>query len=473
MNDKERHQDPTKVKSPSAYSNLKRAFNEFLNVPIYILIGALLLLWVAVALDHERPGWLEPLRQFLANNLFPDSQTTGNYLSVLVGGLLTVTSITLSMIMIALQQSASNMGNLVVDQFINRRRNQVHFGFFVALSVYVLILYGLVTNAFNPVIAASLALILTAVSMFVLILLVYTVFNQLRPEVIIQTVHNNAIRARQRELTSLGRTRRVSKMDFGFSRKVHSQNHGFITNIDLNVIEELQPRLSGEYEILLKVHFGSYISYGDILAEIRAQVQNDLDMLEPGVRQMTKLGIQRNVHNDSSYSLEQFEGIGWTAASSSKQNPETGLMVIRFMRDVLSRFLAMENGYGNQLTLPVVYEDVVITHLLDEFEAMAVVSSESLQYQSFAEVFDAINVLYDRLPKDLRDHVDRSLLRMLAVMGDLTLTRELEAASGRLVTTLKQAGSWDTANAIEKACDKLGLSIGELNSKSTRVPSGG
>jgi uncharacterized membrane protein len=52
---------------------------------------------------------------------------------------MTVASITISLLLLALQQSAANMTTQILDQSLRRRINQAHFGFFLGLALYSLV----------------------------------------------------------------------------------------------------------------------------------------------------------------------------------------------------------------------------------------------------------------------------------------------------------------------------------------------
>ena len=58
---------------------------------------------------------------------------------------MTVASITISLLLLALQQSAANMTTQILDQFLRRRINQAYFGFFVGLALYSLVTLTLAT----------------------------------------------------------------------------------------------------------------------------------------------------------------------------------------------------------------------------------------------------------------------------------------------------------------------------------------
>ncbi len=120
--------------------------------------------------------------------------------------------------------------------------------------------------------------------------------------------------------------------------------------------------------------------------------------------------------------------------------------------------------------MPVVYADTAFEQLLDAFEALAVISSESMQYQIFAEVLRTFAVMYPHLPAERHARVEDLLLRILSALGDHVLTRDLNSALSALLQTLEACKRFETAALIREAQMKLHQTVGHLNSRSTRVP---
>lgn len=106
---------------------------------------------------------------------------------------------------------------------------------------------------------------------------------------------------------------------------------------------------------------------------------------------------------------------------------------------------------------------------MDAFESLAVVSSESMQHQVFAEVISTLALMYARLPPEQQARTEDLILRILSALGDHVLTRELNSALSALSSTLAESGRSETASLVEKAQRQLGQSVGKLNSRSTRV----
>lgn len=123
-------------------------------------------------------------------------------------------------------------------------------------------------------------------------------------------------------------------------------------------------------------------------------------------------------------------------------------------------------------TLPVVYRDTLLTTLMDAFESLAVVCSESMQGQNFAEVLRTFAIMFDRLPPEQQCRAEDSIRRILSALGDEVLTTELDRALAALIAALTAAGRQETAATVAAAQAELATSIGRLNSRSTRVPRG-
>lgn len=177
------------------YETIRRAFAEFLTIPTSMILGFLLLAAGSHALDRTEIAWLEPIRQVLKAYVFANAKATSDLLSTIAGGLITITSITFSLLLLAVQQSAASMTSEVFDQFLRRRHNQAYFGFFVGLALYTLVVLATVGDPFNPIYGATLAILLTVIALYLLILLLYTTINQIRPVEIIETIHDHTLAA--------------------------------------------------------------------------------------------------------------------------------------------------------------------------------------------------------------------------------------------------------------------------------------
>lgn len=164
--------------------------------------------------------------------------------------------------------------------------------------------------------------------------------------------------------------------------------------------------------------------------------------------------------------------IGWTSISTAKSNPTPGLLVIHSLRGLLARWAEDESDLPEKPPAPVVYTDTVPAKLMNALESLAVVATESMQHQSFAEVLQTFSVLFKRLPQDQQARAEDLILRILSGLGDHILTLRLEEQLSALATALTESGRPETASAVRTARDTLARSVGKVNSRATRLEPG-
>ncbi len=317
--------------------SLRRALSSFLAVPTGVIIIFVLLALGTYSLEQADLGWLQPLRNVMEAHVFGDPAATSALLGTIAGGVITITSITFSLLLLALQQSAGSMTHQVFDQFLRRRLNQLYFGFFVGMALYALITLATVDPPFNPVLGATLALILTCVALYVLLLLIYSTISQMRPTDIVRTIHDHTLRARQRQLALIRRTRRSSRLPSRGAIALRAPRDGFIVGIDLDAIEDAVKRASAPVEIVFHLSIGSYVAFQDQIAEVRAERGDDAVQIAARVERATHLGRERNLDDDPAYGIEQLATIAWRSISTSQQNPSPGIATIHNLRDLLAR----------------------------------------------------------------------------------------------------------------------------------------
>ena len=383
-------------------------------------------------------------------------------------GSITITSITVSLLLIALQQSASALTHQVYDQFLRNVQNQIYFGFFVGLSLYALVTLASV-GPLNPVIGASVALVSTVLALYLLLVLFYTTVDQMRPVVIIEAIHHHTLAAREVQLGLVRRTRRSSRFEGAVNIPVRAVAHGFVTRIDVEPIEAATQRAGAEVEVVLRISVGDYVVFGQVLADVKAHARDDANLVAKVLEEAVHRERKRDIASDPLDGIEELETIGWTSISTAQSDPDAGILTIYSLRDILARWSSVpqETAHGNPA--PVVYEDNVMPRLLNAFESLAVSASESMQHQSYAEVLRTFELLFDGLPSELQSRVEDVILRSLSGLGDHVLTAELETALTALIARLESDRRHETAQAVFAAKDRLAASIGKLGGRSTRA----
>ena len=221
-------------------------------------------------------------------------------------------------------------------------------------------------------------------------------------------------------------------------------------------------------EVVLKVSIGEYVIFKDEIAFVTSENEADGKTVGNIVCKSISVDVNNDIGSDPFGGIVEMETIGWTSISTAKSNPAPGLITIRTLCNLLIRWSYMDDTPGKNI-YPIVYKDNVVPRLMDSFTTLMVAASESMQHQNFIEILHAFTNAYNRLSSENKLRAEDIILRLLSAMGDFVLTAPLEAELNKLIKILNNAGSFDTAEAVEKATKKLKETVGKLNSRGTRA----
>ncbi len=465
----ERSTDPYDVRRGERGESIRLAFSEFLAVALLVVLALVLVGAGIYTLDRTRPNALGPVREFLAANFFRTSEATSNVLQTIAATVITVASITFSLLLVAIQQSASSFTTQVFDQFLRRRLNQFYFGFFVGLGMYALLQLAAVNPAFNPVYGATAAVLMSALAVGLLLVLVYTSVNQMRPVVILESMHDHLIEARARQLRHLvARTRATPRRESLACTVVRSERTGFVLRIDVDRIQRAIASTGRDAEVVLLVSIGTFMAYGDRLAFVHVDDREAARVISRAVEAAVRRERQRTIDSvDPAYGLQQLENVGWTSISTAQQNPAAARLVVTSLRDVLARLIAVPTAERGHVDADVVYYDDVPDVLMQTVESLAVVTAESQQHQIAADLIMMLATLLERLPDEYRERAIDVLLRTLPALASHPPTLVLERSLTSLADALDRTEADEAAALARKAVEDIRQRIGRVEAEYT------
>lgn len=407
---------------PSATSPLRvrgpRALREFILVPLSV-VGALLLLAVAsIVGDQAHGAFFTGTRRFFEH--FIGAQTAASTLGVIATGLVTVTSITFSVLLLAVQQTASNLSPVVFDQFVRRRSNQVYLGLFVGLALYSYVVTAAVQPKTPPIIGAFIATVLTVGALGCLLFLIYSTIDQMRPDNVIRHLHDRAVRAHHRETELIRRTRRTTQSHLPVRADYRSETFGYIESIDLDyIMAALEDNGAGaSAEVELCVSIGQEITVGDIIGKVRHSDPQRAADVAARVPKAVPVSPTPDLDYDPRTALRNISNIAWTSGSTAKQNPAVAGQGLQALRDLASRWLAEGDRSGPD-PLPIVYPDGDVELILDAMYSGVVVANESRQHQQAIQVVKAYQFLWPRADTRAQHRIRRDVAAMQQLLDQM------------------------------------------------------
>ncbi|MCM8539555.1 MAG: DUF2254 domain-containing protein, partial [Lentisphaeraceae bacterium] len=125
-------------------NNYQKVIDSIAFYPVFIaflfLIGSTLL----ISFDFSEMG-MKLKGHFKWLNL-EDASTVRSIVSAIAGGVISLTVFSFSMVMVVLNQAASQMSNRVLDKLIGNRFQQVVLGVYIGTIVYAFFLLSMVSD---------------------------------------------------------------------------------------------------------------------------------------------------------------------------------------------------------------------------------------------------------------------------------------------------------------------------------------
>lgn len=409
-----------------------RATREFAAVPLAVIAVFVGFAALAILGDQSAIPGSATLRHGLEHVIGKDAASTT--LQAVATGLVTVTSITFSVLLLAVQQTASNLSPVVFDQFVRRRANQAFLGFFVGLALFAYLVMAGVQNGTPPIIGAFVATVLTVVAMVFLLALIYTTIDQMRPANVLRQIHDRVLSARDREAALVRRTRRSVSSHDPVRATYCSKSTGYVTSIDLDrLARALQQVPSAQIE--LHVALGDFVAFGRAVASVYDDDEADARAIADEVRDAILISDQRDLDQDASTGIDEIANIGWTAGSTAKQSPEIARQAMHSLADIAARWLAHDPAAtrpGDD-PLPIVYPDRDLERIFEILYSLVVVTYESRQHMQAARLLDTYRQLLDSAADGpWRRRVERDLEMLGPLLDKVPESPVLDAARARV-----------------------------------------
>lgn len=158
--------------------------------PALIAVGFLALSWGMLVFDFSEYG--KEIKSGLSWLSLKDASTARTIISTVAGAIISLTVFSFSMVMIVLNQAASQMSNRVLNSMIENRFQQVILGIYIGTIVYALFLLSTIrdisSGIYVPAFSIYLLILLTVIDIFLFIYFLDYVTQTVKYETVIDRV---------------------------------------------------------------------------------------------------------------------------------------------------------------------------------------------------------------------------------------------------------------------------------------------
>lgn len=172
----------------------KNVINSIAFIPAIVALSFLLLSFLTVQFDFSEAG--KAIKSNAHWLTLKDASTARSIISTITGGVISLTVFSFSMVMILLNQAASQMSNRILDKLISNRFQQAVLGFYIGTIVYSLFLLSTIrdinSGIYVPAISTYLLIALTVIDIFLFIYFLHYVTQSVKYETIIHKLYDTA-----------------------------------------------------------------------------------------------------------------------------------------------------------------------------------------------------------------------------------------------------------------------------------------
>ncbi len=173
--------------------------NSIAFYPVIIAILFLFTAFLMVTFDYSEAG--KDLKSRVDWMSLQDPGTARSIISTIAAGIISLTVFSFSMVMIVLNQAASQMSNRVLDNLIGNRFQQVILGIYIGTIVYSLFLLSTIRDndagIYIPALSIYLLITFTIVDIFIFIYFLHYITRSVKYETIIHRIFEQTLKSMQ------------------------------------------------------------------------------------------------------------------------------------------------------------------------------------------------------------------------------------------------------------------------------------
>lgn len=269
-----------------------------------------------------------------------NTETARTLLGVLAGGLISLMVFSFSMVMIVLNQTASNYSPRVLPGLVSRSQHQVVLGVYLGTIAFTLaVLSNVDSDAFEllvPRFSIIVNLLLVVGCLFAFVYFIHDISNAIQIGNIIMRLYAKTRFSLIRELQSEHYLKEpLPKAEQ--SHVVNAWQSGYFFTVAEKSFMKGAQRHALQVKLLKRQ--GHYMLKGEAFLEINQPASEDIIQL---LKETFIFRHQEIIKNNYVYGFKQLSEVGVKALSPGINDPGTAIQVINYLTDLFQLFIRLE-----------------------------------------------------------------------------------------------------------------------------------
>lgn len=165
-------------------------YNSIAFIPAVVIVVFLLFSVVMIYFDYSKGG--RELKSTIGWIRLKDPSTARTIVSVIAAGLISITVFSFSMVMVVLNQAASQLSNRVIDRLIGNKLQQFVLGFYIGTIIYSLLLLSSIrdveSGVYVPALSTYLLILLAVIAIFLFVFFLHFITQSIKYSVVIKRI---------------------------------------------------------------------------------------------------------------------------------------------------------------------------------------------------------------------------------------------------------------------------------------------
>ncbi len=301
--------------------------------PALIAVSFLLLSWGMLTIDFS--PWGKHLKSGLSWLSLKDASTARSIISTIAGAVITLTVFSFSMVMIVLNQAASQMSNRVLSSMIENRFQQIVLGFYIGTIVYALFLLSTIrdisSGIYVPALSIYLLILLTVVDIFLFIYFLDYVTQTVKYETVIDRVKKQTMHTMQKKF-EMAKEEKATWDDLP-AMEIKVEESDYFQNIN----EKKLLHIAFEENLYLSFLYkqATFLVKGTVFLKIHSKKTVNEECVQQ-ILSATDFFSGQPIDNNADYGFRQLAEIAIKALSPGINDPGTAVIALNSLADILS-----------------------------------------------------------------------------------------------------------------------------------------
>ncbi len=296
------------------------------------LIGLLFLLISVLSITFEFSESGREIKSNLHWLSLKDASTARSIISAIAAGIISLTVFSFSMVMIVLNQTASQMSNRILDNLIGSRFQQITLGIYVGTMVYAFFLLSTIRDNNSglqiPVLSTYFLILLTVFDIFLFIYFLHYITQSVKYSVIIRRIYHETLHSMEQFCTLENETKKINPFKNG--QTVLVPKSGIYSGFNKRVLLEISKK--NDCNVFLLHPHGTFIMKGLPVMQVDKKVSAEI------VKQLSEtvyLLDSDSVDSNYFYGFKQLTEVAVKALSPGINDPGTAIDSLRSLFKLL------------------------------------------------------------------------------------------------------------------------------------------